>query len=73
VGARTVVLGGGVAANSALREALQQACNENGLILLVAPKSLCTDNAVMVASLAYPLYQAGRFADLSLEPASSSE
>lgn len=73
VGARTVVLGGGVAANSALREALQQACSENGLILLVAPKPLCTDNAVMVASLAYPLYQAGRFADLSLEPASSAE
>lgn len=73
VGARTVVLGGGVAANSALREALQQACNENGLILVVAPKPLCTDNAVMVASLAYPLFQAGRFADLSLEPASSAE
>jgi len=73
VGARTVVLGGGVAANTALREALQQACSETGLILLVAPKSLCTDNAVMVASLAYPLFQAGRFADLSLEPASSSE
>lgn len=73
VGARTVVLGGGVAANTALREAIQQACGENGLIMVVAPKSLCTDNAVMVASLAYPLYQAGRFADLSLEPASSSE
>ncbi len=73
VGARTVVLGGGVAANTALREAMQKACNDNGLTLLVAPKPLCTDNAVMVASLAYPLYQAGRFADLSLEPASSAE
>jgi tRNA A37 threonylcarbamoyltransferase TsaD len=49
---QTSKMGGGVAANSALREALQQACSENGLILLVAPKSLCTDNAVMVASLA---------------------
>ncbi|NLH17032.1 MAG: tRNA (adenosine(37)-N6)-threonylcarbamoyltransferase complex transferase subunit TsaD [Phycisphaerae bacterium] len=73
IGARTVVLGGGVAANTALREAMQKACNESGLILLVAPKPLCTDNAVMVASLAYPLFQAGRFADLSLEPASSAE
>jgi len=35
--------------------------------LLVAPKQYCTDNAVMVASLAYYKYKAGLFADLSLE------
>ena len=32
------------------------------------PKNLCTDNAVMVASLAYHKYKAGMFADLTLEP-----
>ncbi len=73
VGARTILLGGGVAANSALRQALQQVCDENRLTLLIAPKPLCTDNAVMIASLAYELYRAGRFADLTLEPASSAE
>ncbi len=73
VGARTVLLGGGVAANSTLREALQRTCEKNrpSLKLLVAPKQYCTDNAVMVASLAFHKYQAGLFADLSLEPSAT--
>jgi tRNA A37 threonylcarbamoyltransferase TsaD len=43
-------------------------CRNCGLTLLVAPKPLCTDNAAMAASLAYPKYKAGLFADLTLEP-----
>jgi len=68
--ARTLLLGGGVAANSTLREAIQQMCESSRppRALLVAPKRYCTDNAVMVASLAYHKYRAGRFADLTLEP-----
>ena len=70
IGAKTILLGGGVAANSHLRTALQQMCD--GSVppkkLLVAPKQYCTDNAVMVASLAYYKYKAGNFADLTLEP-----
>ena len=66
--ARTVLLGGGVAANSVLREALQKMCDNTGRKLLVAPRPLCTDNAVMVASLAYHKFKAGQFADLTLEP-----
>jgi N6-L-threonylcarbamoyladenine synthase len=68
--AKTVLLGGGVAANTTLRNALQQMCDSNThqLTLLVAEKRYCTDNAVMVASLAYHKYNAGLFADLSLEP-----
>jgi N6-L-threonylcarbamoyladenine synthase len=72
VGAKTVLVGGGVAANSALREAMRQMCDENKLSLLIAPKPLCTDNAAMVASLAYYYYQAGRFAGLDLEPVATS-
>lgn len=68
IGARTVILGGGVAANSALRTAMAAFCQNRGLILLAAPRPLCTDNAAMVASLAYPKYKAGLFADLTLEP-----
>lgn len=73
VGAKTVLLGGGVAANTALRTALQEACDKQKpvLKLLVAPKQYCTDNAVMVASLAYYKYKAGLFADLTLEPKAS--
>jgi len=70
IGAETILLGGGVAANSALRTALQRMCEsaEPPKKLLVAPKQYCTDNAVMVASLAYHKYKAGLFADLTLEP-----
>ena len=70
IGARTVLLGGGVAANSTLRAALQQMCDSSTppRNLLVAPKQYCTDNAVMVASLAYHKFKAGLFADLTLEP-----
>ncbi len=69
--AKTVLLGGGVAANSALRDHLQKACDETGRKLLIAPRHLCTDNAVMVASLAYHKYEAKQFADLTLEPKAS--
>lgn len=70
INAKTVLLGGGVAANNALRIALQQMCDsaDPSKKLLVAPKQYCTDNAVMVASLAYYKYRAGLFADLKLEP-----
>ncbi len=70
IGAKTVLLGGGVAANSTLRAALKQMCDSGTppKKLLVAPKQYCTDNAVMVASLAYYKYKAGLFADLTLEP-----
>jgi N6-L-threonylcarbamoyladenine synthase len=70
--AKTVLLGGGVAANSALRQALAQMCDLTNRNLLVAPKPLCTDNAVMVASLAYHKFQAGRFADMALDAIATS-
>jgi len=70
IGAKTVLLGGGVAANSALRESLQNMCDSAipQRKLLVAPKQYCTDNAVMVASLGYHKFKAKLFADLMLEP-----
>jgi N6-L-threonylcarbamoyladenine synthase len=68
--AKTILLGGGVAANTELRTRLQQVCDsmKPPKKLLVAPKQYCTDNAVMVASLAYHKFKAGIFADLTLEP-----
>jgi len=70
IGARTILMGGGVAANATLREAMETMCQKSRppRKLLVAPKRYCTDNAVMVASLAYHKYKAGAFADLTLEP-----
>lgn len=48
----TVVIGGGVAANSGLRTALLDASAEAGLRAAIPTRSLCTDNAAMVASAA---------------------
>ncbi len=74
IGARTILLGGGVAANNRLRTALQKMSDSDvpPKKLLVAPKQYCTDNAVMVASLAYYKFKAGLFADLTLEPKATS-
>jgi N6-L-threonylcarbamoyladenine synthase len=72
-GAKTVLLGGGVAANNQLRKRLQQMCDSAipPRKLLIAPKPYCTDNAVMVASLGYHKFKAGLFVDLTLEPKAS--
>ena len=74
IDAKTILLGGGVAANNQLRAALQKMCDSDvpPKKLLVAPKQYCTDNAVMVASLAYYKFKAGLFAELTLEPKATS-
>ena len=67
-GVSTIVVGGGVAANSALRVALETACVEAGLTLQLTPMKYCTDNAAMIAALGYLQLERGQTADLSLEP-----
>ncbi len=52
-GAPTVVIGGGVAANSALRAAVVEAADAAGLRAVVPSRALCTDNAAMVAVAAH--------------------
>ena len=47
-----VALGGGVAANAPLREAVARLCEEMGVRLKLVPVSLCTDNAAMIGSAA---------------------
>lgn len=46
---REIVLGGGVAANTLLRERMRAAGERRGLRVVIPPKELCTDNAAMVA------------------------
>ena len=65
-GRETVVLAGGVAANSHLRAELSEYCEKHGLRLCMAPRHLCGDNAAMVGAQAYYEYLAGNRADLTL-------
>ncbi|AGF71601.1 tRNA (adenosine(37)-N6)-threonylcarbamoyltransferase complex transferase subunit TsaD [Corynebacterium halotolerans] len=51
-GAKVLLLGGGVAANSRLRELAQERCAAAGIELRVPRFKLCTDNGVMIAALA---------------------
>jgi len=47
-GLRRVAVAGGVAANSALRAALERECERRGLVVHLPPLALCTDNAAMI-------------------------
>jgi N6-L-threonylcarbamoyladenine synthase len=58
-GVSTLVIGGGVAANSRLRALAQQRCAGAGLALRVPRPGLCTDNGAMVAALGAHLVAAG--------------
>jgi N6-L-threonylcarbamoyladenine synthase len=50
VGAKGLVLGGGVAANSLLRERFLDACTADGIHGFLPSRSMCTDNAAMIAA-----------------------
>lgn len=58
-GITSLLLGGGVAANSRLRQLTGQRCSAAGITLHVPPLDLCTDNGAMVAALGAQLVMAG--------------
>jgi N6-L-threonylcarbamoyladenine synthase len=53
VGAKGLVLGGGVAANSLLRERFTEMCEKDGRRGLLPSRAMCTDNAAMIGSAAW--------------------
>jgi len=53
IGARTIALGGGVAANSLLRATMLEAGTHDGCRVLLPSREMCTDNAAMIASAAW--------------------
>lgn len=64
---RGIALGGGVAANSRLRQRLQEVSKEIGIPVYCPSPRLCTDNAAMVAGLAYKKYLEGDISLLDVE------
>lgn len=59
-GIDSLVIAGGVAANSRLRAVAAQRCAHNGIELRTPPPALCTDNGAMVAALGSLAISAGR-------------
>ncbi len=68
-GSDTVVLAGGVSANSGLRALMEERCKKLGLALYMPPLSLCGDNGAMVAAQGYYEYCSGNIAGLELNAA----
>jgi N6-L-threonylcarbamoyladenine synthase len=65
-GHRTLVLCGGVAANSRLRALCDERARSRGLTLFLPPRRLCTDNGAMIAAAGFHAHRAGRRSDLAL-------
>ena len=63
---RTIVLAGGVSANSGLRARVEAACRERGYTIFLPPLALCGDNAAMVGAQGFYEWRAGHTADASL-------
>jgi N6-L-threonylcarbamoyladenine synthase len=62
----TLLVTGGVAANSELRSRFEQASAEEGVRVFFPSLKLSTDNAAMIAAAAYPKFLAGEFADAEM-------
>ena len=64
----TVAIGGGVSANSGVREAVAQLCHEEGVEAFIPPRAFTTDNAAMVAIAGYFKYLDKDFCSYSEAP-----
>ena len=61
-----LVVAGGVAANSYLREGLERACGKRGFSIVAPPPALCTDNGAMIAWAGVERLRLGQVDDLSV-------
>lgn len=66
-GLKRLLIAGGVACNSRIREKFAKECERRGMDLFIPPPILCTDNAAMAACCAHYEYMNGKRSDLSLD------
>ena len=70
---KNLIVAGGVAANSGIRNNLEKICKENDINLTVPELKYCTDNATMIASAGYYAYMLGRRANLDLKAVANTK
>jgi N6-L-threonylcarbamoyladenine synthase len=70
-GVRTVLVSGGVAANSELRRTFEAEAAARGIETFFPSRALSTDNAAMIAAAGYARFVAGERADMLLDPAAN--
>ena len=66
-GQKRIVMAGGVASNSRLRELIGEKAAKLGISVLKPAPVLCTDNGAMIASAAYYAYRAGERSGYDLD------
>ena len=72
-GMKTLVMAGGVAANTHLRNSVAELCKKMNVEFVVPSISLCGDNAAMIAARAYHMYVNNIFADINLDAYASDD
>lgn len=70
-GVATILVSGGVAANSQLRATFEERARGKGLQVFFPDRALSTDNAAMIAAAAYAGFREGKFADVTLNAKAS--
>ena len=64
-GVKTILLAGGVAANSSLKKKMAEKASEYIIDVFYPSSELCTDNGAMIAALAFKYYDKGPYLDLN--------
>lgn len=72
-GVQSMLLAGGVSANSMLREKAKSLASELGIKLHIPKMAYCTDNAAMIAVTGYMMAQQGMYSDLNMKPFANFE
>ena len=70
---KQIAIGGGVSANSGVRDAVEEYCRRRGIKAWIPKRAFTTDNAAMVAIAGYFKHQNKDFCDISLPPYSKVE